>query len=131
VDRPLTGGESRRAPQGALADRPVGKQLDQELYPGQRSNSAAATDSYAELMNRGNAFIDAIGPVKAAFVEHAMPADFDEQLAICSRSLRRPVCDQQRAAQADGWDRGPGRVGEERRESRSRARLDHAREAEG
>jgi hypothetical protein len=32
-------------------------------------------------MNRGNAFVDAIGPVKAAFIEHAMPADFDEQLA--------------------------------------------------
>jgi hypothetical protein len=35
------------------------------------------------------------------------------------------------AAQADGWHRGPGRVGAQRRKSRSRARLDHAREAEG
>ena len=59
----------------------VGKQLDQELYPGTAQQFRCSTNSYAELMNRGNAFIDAIGAVKAAFVEHGLPADFDEQLA--------------------------------------------------
>jgi hypothetical protein len=59
----------------------VGKQLDQELYPGTAEQFRCTTRSYAELMNRGTAFVAAIGPVKAAFVEHAMPADFDEQLS--------------------------------------------------
>jgi hypothetical protein len=59
----------------------VGKQLDQELYPGTAEQFRCTTRTYAELMNRGNAFVDAVGPVKAAFVEHGLPADFDEQLA--------------------------------------------------
>ena len=59
----------------------IGKQLDQELYPGTAEQFRCTTRTYAELMNRANAFLTAIGPVKAAFVEHAMPADFDEQLA--------------------------------------------------
>jgi hypothetical protein len=59
----------------------VAKQLDQELYPGTAQQFRCDTNSYAQLMNRGNAFVDAIGPIKAAFIEHGLPADFDEKLA--------------------------------------------------
>jgi hypothetical protein len=36
---------------------------------------------YQQLIDTGRAFLAAIGPIKAAFVERAYPADFDEQLA--------------------------------------------------
>ncbi len=59
----------------------VGKQLDQEVYPGTAQQFRCDTKSYAQLVNRTTAFLEAIGPIKAAFVEHGMPADFDEQLS--------------------------------------------------
>jgi len=77
ADRRRIAGELRKALSRIAR---VGKQLDQELYPGTAQQFRCETKSYAELMNRGNAFVAAIGPVKAAFVEHGMPADFDEQL---------------------------------------------------
>ena len=55
-----------------------GYMADHPLVP---AITLATTRTYAELMNRGNAFVEAIGPVKAAFVEHGLPVDFDEQLA--------------------------------------------------
>jgi hypothetical protein len=36
---------------------------------------------YQQLIDVGHAFIAAIGPIKAAFVARAFPADFDEKLA--------------------------------------------------
>jgi predicted DNA-binding WGR domain protein len=39
------------------------------------------SNGYAAFLSRANAFIEAVGPIKAAFVERGLPADFDEQLA--------------------------------------------------
>jgi hypothetical protein len=36
---------------------------------------------YQQTIDTGHAFLAAIGPIKAAFVERAYPADFDEQLS--------------------------------------------------
>jgi hypothetical protein len=33
------------------------------------------------LLNRSRAFVEAIGPIKAAFVAHGQPSDFDETFA--------------------------------------------------
>jgi hypothetical protein len=46
-----------------------------ELFLMQRSSS------YEALIARANAFVEKIGPIKAAFVARGLPADFDEQLA--------------------------------------------------
>jgi hypothetical protein len=40
-----------------------------------------APKSYEALLGAARGFVTAIGPVKAAFVERGLPADFDEQLA--------------------------------------------------
>ena len=39
------------------------------------------TKTYQDLLNRAQAFLEAVGPIKSAFVERDLPADFDEQLA--------------------------------------------------
>jgi hypothetical protein len=39
------------------------------------------SNGYAAIISRAQSFLEAIGPVKAVFVERGLPADFDEQLA--------------------------------------------------
>jgi hypothetical protein len=56
--------------------------LDPAAYPGAREQfRMPRTKAYQDLLNRGQAFLEAVGPIKAAFVERDLPADFDETLA--------------------------------------------------
>lgn len=56
--------------------------LDPELYPGAKEQFALPiSKSYEALLGAARGFVTAIGPVKAAFVERGLPADFDEQLS--------------------------------------------------
>jgi len=60
----------------------IAKHLDQTLYPGAKATfRLTGTGNYTALINRARGFLTAIGPIKAAFVDRGMPADFDEQLA--------------------------------------------------
>jgi hypothetical protein len=60
----------------------VAKVLDEELYPGAKAQfRLTGTATYMALLNRSRAFVEAIGPIKAAFVAHGQPPDFDETLA--------------------------------------------------
>src|SRR5215216_1995600 len=65
--------------------RPISKMakgLPRDLFPGVRGLFLMPpTHGYAALISRAESFLGAIGPVKAAFVERGLPADFDEQLA--------------------------------------------------
>ncbi len=56
--------------------------LDPDLYPGAAEQFAMPlSKSYEALLGAARGFMTAIGPIKAAFVERGLPADFDEQLA--------------------------------------------------
>jgi hypothetical protein len=56
--------------------------LPQDLYPGTREQFRVGSSlRYQQLIDVGNGFLQALGPIKAAFVERAYPADFDEKLA--------------------------------------------------
>jgi hypothetical protein len=56
--------------------------LDPATFPGAREQfRMPRTKTYQDLLNRAQAFLEAVGPIKAAFVAHDLPADFDEQLA--------------------------------------------------
>jgi hypothetical protein len=55
--------------------------LPRELFPGVREQFQVANSlRYQQVIDTGNAFLAALGPIKAAFVERAYPADFDEKL---------------------------------------------------
>jgi hypothetical protein len=77
----------RRQLAGALQSRlrEIGytaRALPQDLYPGTKEQFRVPRQlRYQQIIDIGNAFLDAIGPIKAAFVERAYPADFDETLA--------------------------------------------------
>jgi len=77
---------SRREASKALRDqmRPINQMaraLPREQYPGVRALFRMPhTNGYAAILSRANAFLEAVGPIKAAFVERGLPADFDEQL---------------------------------------------------
>jgi hypothetical protein len=56
--------------------------LPRDQYPGVREQFLVPNSlRYQQTIDTGHAFIAAIGPIKAAFVERAYPADFDEQLS--------------------------------------------------
>jgi hypothetical protein len=56
--------------------------LPREQYPGVREQFRVPRSlRYQQLIDTGHAFLAALGPIKAAFVERAYPADFDEQLS--------------------------------------------------
>jgi hypothetical protein len=58
------------------------RSLDPELCPGVGAKFRLPTSgSYQVLRATAGAYLEAIGPVKAAFVEREYPADFDEKLA--------------------------------------------------
>ncbi len=66
----------------------ISKVLDPVLYPTARAQfKVTVNGSFASYVTRGNAFVQAIGPVKAAFVEHGLAADFDEVLAEAVTAL--------------------------------------------
>ena len=78
---------SRREASIALRDvmRPINQMaraLPKDQYPGVRALfRMPPTTGYAAILSRANAFLEAVGPIKSAFVERGLPADFDEQLA--------------------------------------------------
>jgi hypothetical protein len=56
--------------------------LDPDQHPGAAEQFAMPiSQSYEALLGTARGFVTAIGPIKAAFVERGLPADFDEQLA--------------------------------------------------
>jgi hypothetical protein len=58
------------------------RSLPQDQYPGTREQFTVGRSlRYQQLIDVGHGFLAAIGPVKAAFVARAYPADFDEKLA--------------------------------------------------
>jgi hypothetical protein len=60
----------------------TGRSLDPELFPGVGAQFRLPTSgSYQVLRATAGAYLEAIGPVKAAFVEREYAADFDEKLA--------------------------------------------------
>ena len=65
--------------------RPINKMaraLPRDEFPGVRELfRMPRSNAYAALVSRAQSFLDAIGPVKATFVERGLPADFDERLA--------------------------------------------------
>jgi hypothetical protein len=78
-DRERIAGELRA---GVREISGIAKQLDEVLYPGARAQfRLTGTSSFTGLLNRSRSFLESIGPMKAAFVEHGQPADFDETLA--------------------------------------------------
>jgi len=60
----------------------IAKVLDPVLYPTARQQfKMTVNGSFASYITRGNAFLQVIGPIKAAFVDHGLAADFDEALS--------------------------------------------------
>jgi hypothetical protein len=57
------------------------RQLDNELYPGAGAIRMPRSGSMQALRDRSQAVLDAVGPIKAAFVEMDWAADFDEEFA--------------------------------------------------
>jgi hypothetical protein len=56
--------------------------LDPDQYPGAEEQfRLPISQTYEALLGAARGFATAIGPVKAAFVERGLPADFDELLA--------------------------------------------------
>src|SRR5215203_1272386 len=55
----------------------IAKALDPETYPAAKAQfKMSVNGSFASYINRGHAFLQAVGPMKALFVEHGLPADF-------------------------------------------------------
>jgi hypothetical protein len=67
-----------RALMRRIAD--IGKTLDPEAFPGVAQQLRMPGNSYPVLETRARAFLEVVTPIKAAFVDRLMPADFDEQL---------------------------------------------------
>ena len=60
----------------------TGRSLDPDEYPGVGAKFRLPTSgSYQVLRATAEAYLEAVGPVKQAFVEREYPADFDEKLA--------------------------------------------------
>ena len=60
----------------------IAKVLDPVLYPTARQQfKMTVNGSFISYITRGNAFLQVIGPIKAAFVDHGLAADFDEALS--------------------------------------------------
>ena len=60
----------------------TGRSLDPEEFPGVGAQFRLPTSgTYQALRATAQAYQEAIGPIKAAFVARAYPADFDEKLA--------------------------------------------------
>jgi hypothetical protein len=66
----------------------IAKVLDPAEYPGAAERfRVSGTKSYTALQSRARAFIDAIEPMKQAFLDHGAPADFDARLADLTTAL--------------------------------------------
>ena len=60
----------------------IARELPSESYPGISEQFRMPNPrSYAAVVATASSFLEKVGPIKATFVEAALPADFDEQLA--------------------------------------------------
>ena len=82
------GGSGTRAEMARALERRLrqigrtARSLPRDLFPGVREQFRVPNSlRYQQTIDTGNAFLAAIGPIKAAFVERAYPADFDEKLS--------------------------------------------------
>jgi hypothetical protein len=67
-----------RALMRQIAD--IGKTLDPDAFPGIAQQLRMPRGAYQVLETRARAFLEVVTPIKAAFVDRLMPANFDEQL---------------------------------------------------
>jgi hypothetical protein len=58
----------------------IGNGLDRELHPGLAEQLRMPRNSYAALLTRARSFLEVVMPIKAAFVDRGLAADFDETL---------------------------------------------------
>jgi hypothetical protein len=58
----------------------IGKTLNPADYPGLSQLMRMPENSYVSLERRARVFVEAVTPIKAAFIERMMPADFDQSL---------------------------------------------------
>ena len=82
------GGSGTRAEMARALERRLrqiartARSLPRDLFPGVREQFRVPNSlRYQQTIDTGNAFLAAIGSIKAAFVERAYPADFDEKLS--------------------------------------------------
>ncbi len=86
------------------------RSLPRDLFPGVREQFRVPNSlRYQQTIDTGNAFLAAIGPIKAAFVERAYPADFDELLgeqiaAFEAATQRKELGAQKRRGGTSGLD---------------------------
>jgi hypothetical protein len=105
-----SGTRTRREAANALLDqmRPINhmaRKLPRAEYPGVRELfRMPRSNGYAAILSRANSFIDAVGPIKATFVDRGLPADFDELLgeAIAEVSSAANTRNMGRAEQKGG-----------------------------
>jgi hypothetical protein len=58
----------------------IGKELDPLQFPNVRQTLRMPNKGYQDLQSRAETFVTTVTPIKTAFAEHGLPADFDEQL---------------------------------------------------
>jgi hypothetical protein len=99
--------------------------LDPATFPGAREQfRMPRTKTYQDLLNRAQAFLEAVGPIKAAFVAHDLPADFDEQLAgLITEFTTATQTKATWPCRPGAGDRGGSRSDAQRRDHRARARC--------
>ncbi len=60
----------------------MARALPKAQFPGVRALfRMPPSNGYAKILSRANSFVEEVGPIKSAFVDRGLPADFDEQLA--------------------------------------------------
>jgi hypothetical protein len=58
----------------------IAKELDPLQFPNLRQTLRMPDKGYQDLQSRAETFVTTVTPIKTAFVDHGLPADFDEQL---------------------------------------------------
>jgi len=73
----------------------IAKELPEEAYPGVREKFRLPRQgSYLAFIATARSFVDKAGPIKATFVAHGLPADFDEQLGELASNLEDAIVGQ-------------------------------------
>jgi hypothetical protein len=58
----------------------IGRGLDRDVQPGLAEQLRMPRNGYAHLLTRARSFLEVVTPLKAAFVERGLSADFDTEL---------------------------------------------------
>ncbi len=73
----------------------IARELPVETHPGVREKFRLPRQgSYLAFLATARSFLDKAGPIKAVFVAHGLPADFDEQLGELAGQLEDAIDDQ-------------------------------------